>query len=120
MDPAFLIAKDLSPDEKSVFMAQYSSRKKSVAVGVLLACLGIFCWLPGMHKFYTGQIGIGVLYLAGWVLSFILVSVYIGFVGLFFIWAISIIDAFLMGPTIAARNQQIANEIKSEISFMKS
>jgi TM2 domain-containing membrane protein YozV len=119
MEAAFLIAKDLSPDEKVAFQSQYTVRKKSVAIGVLLACTGIFCGLPGLHKFYIGEIKTGIIYLVGTVVSVILTIALIGFLGLIIFWVLCVVDAFNMGPAIACCNEKIAREIKAEIEFMK-
>lgn len=36
--------------------------KKNKVVSIILCCLGFFC-VAGIHKFYEGKIGMGILYL---------------------------------------------------------
>jgi TM2 domain-containing membrane protein YozV len=50
---------DMTDQQKMMFLSQYNSVKKDGTVAVLLALfLGGF----GAHRFYMGQVGIGVLY----------------------------------------------------------
>lgn len=45
---------------RSIFLAQYNSVKKDMVVGVLLS---VFLGHFGIHKFYLGETGWGILYL---------------------------------------------------------
>ena len=61
MDPHItFLMKDMTNDEKMLFLTEYSSERKDVTIGVILALfLGGF----GAHKFYFGQIALGLLLL---------------------------------------------------------
>lgn len=97
-----LLTKDFTPQEKMMFMNEYNSSKKSVTTGVLLA---LFLGGLGVHKFWIGSPGVGILYLL-------------------FCWTlipaiIAIIDACLMGNTIKKYNGRVANEAYQKIMMMR-
>ena len=55
----FMLMQNMTDQQKMMFLSQYNSIKKDPTVAVLLTLfLGGF----GAHRFYMGQIGIGVLY----------------------------------------------------------
>jgi TM2 domain-containing membrane protein YozV len=54
------IVQTIPEQNKSLFMMQYNNSKKDATIGVLLA---LFLGGLGIHKFYLGQSGAGVLYL---------------------------------------------------------
>jgi TM2 domain-containing membrane protein YozV len=88
------IAQQLPQDKQGIFMMQYSNVKKDTTVAVLLA---LFLGGLGVHKFYMGQIGMGVLYLL-------------------FCWTtipawIALIEAFFMGIQVSQHNQHKMVEI---------
>jgi TM2 domain-containing membrane protein YozV len=59
--PELAMMSDMSQQQRVIFMAQYQAVRKDEVVGVLLAVLlGHF----GAHRFYMGEIGLGLLYLA--------------------------------------------------------
>ena len=77
---------------------QLQRKKKSVLTGVLLA---VFLGAYGGHKFYLGQIKIGLLYLV-------------------FFWTlipylIALFEAFNMGKTISNCNYKIALNISENL-----
>jgi TM2 domain-containing membrane protein YozV len=83
------------PDEKQMlFMMQYDNVKKNPQVAVLLAVLlgGV-----GAHKFYMGQMGLGVLYL---LFSWSWVPAIVG-----------VIEAFMISKKVHEYNAQKATEI---------
>ena len=96
------LIKDMSDQQKMIFMSEYNSAKKSTTVGVLLALfLGGF----GAHRFYLNKIVSGVIY------------------ALFF-WTfipaiIALIECFLMSGTVKKYNEAKAIDIsqKVKISF---
>lgn len=76
---------------------------KSMAVAYILwFLLGHF----GAHKFYLGQVGMGVFYLClgvvGWATSWLL----IGFIPLGLLWLLMIIDIFLIPGRVQALNRR--------------
>ncbi|MGL4745121.1 MAG: hypothetical protein ACRCXL_12120 [Dermatophilaceae bacterium] len=58
-----------------------------------LSLLGSF-FLPGLGQFINGHGGKGVLMLAGWIFSFLLMFVLIGFVTAPVVWIWSMVDAY--------------------------
>ena len=97
-----LLTKDFTPQEQIVFASEYNANKKSVTMGVLLALLlgGI-----GVHKFWLGSTGAGLLYL-------------------FFFWTfipalVAIIDACLMGNSVQRYNSRVANNAYQKIMMMR-
>lgn len=55
----FMLMQSMSDQQKMMFLSQYSNIKKDSTVAVLL-CL--FLGGLGAHRFYLGQVGIGVVY----------------------------------------------------------
>lgn len=101
MNVAYLM-KELSSTEKIMFQNEYSANKKSVTTGVLLA---LFVGGLGVHKFWLGSTGLGILYLV-------------------FFWSFipafaAIIDACLMGNTVKNYNLKVANNSYQKIMMMR-
>lgn len=101
--------KELSPSQLQQFMALYPGRKKSVAVGILLA---LFLGLLGIHWFYFGDTNRGIIYLVcgtiGWIL--IIPPIIIG--------VMCIVDACSMGGTVAQANNIAAINLKDELKLL--
>ncbi len=96
------IQKQLSENERNVFSYKFERQKKSVSTYALLAFfLGGF----GAHKFYFGQIGIGVLYAI--------------FVWTFIPSIVALIETFLSGDAVKSKNLKIAQEIYEEIKLLR-
>lgn len=97
-----LLTKDFMPQEKMMFMNEYNSSKKSVTTGVLLA---LFLGGLGIHKFWIGSPGVGVLYLL--------------FCWTFIPAIIAIIDACLMGNAVQKYNGRVANDAYQKVMMMR-
>lgn len=52
----------LSDDDLELFKTIYKARRKDPILFLLLALLGLF-GVAGIHRFFVGHIGIGILYL---------------------------------------------------------
>lgn len=88
------ILQRLPQDKQMLFVMQYNATRKNPTTAVLLA---LFLGGLGIHKFYLGQTGLGILYL-------IFCWTYIpSFIGL--------IEAFTIAGQVAKHNQQKAMEI---------
>lgn len=96
------LTKDFSPQEKIMFMSEYNANKKSVTTGVLLA---LFLGGLGVHKFWLGSAGMGVLYLL--------------FCWTFIPSIVAIIDACLMGNSVKKYNGKVANDAYQKIMMMR-
>ncbi len=88
------ILQRLPQDKQMLFVMQYNATKKNPTTAVLLA---LFLGGLGIHKFYLGQTGLGILYLI-------------------FCWTyipsfIALIEAFTIAGQVAKHNQQKAMEI---------
>ena len=96
------IQKQLSENERNIFSYKFERQKKSVSTYALLAFfLGGF----GAHKFYFGQIGIGVLYAI--------------FIWTFIPSIVALIETFLSGDAVKSKNLKIAQEIHEEIKLLR-
>jgi len=99
--PEMAMMTDMTEQQRMMFLAQYHSVRKDVVVGVLLsALLGHF----GAHRFYMGEVGLGVVYLI-------------------FCWTgiptiLGIIEAFLMPGRVRAYNYAQASMLAQQIRSM--
>src|SRR5258708_28346061 len=53
---------DLTDDQKKSFYMIYSGKRKSAQDMLIFSLIGLFL-VPGLQRFITGQIGMGILYL---------------------------------------------------------
>ena len=88
------IFQQVPSDKQMLFVMQYNSMKKNPTTAVLLA---VFLGGLGVHKFYMGENGLGVLYLV-------------------FCWTyipavIGLIEAFTISGSVAKYNQQKALQV---------
>ncbi len=88
----------MTDHQKMMFLSQYSGIRKDGTVGVLLAFfLGGF----GAHRFYLGQIGMGILYIV--------------FAWTFIPALIALIECFLMSSRVREYNGQHAAVLAMQI-----
>jgi TM2 domain-containing membrane protein YozV len=87
----FIVMQGMSDQQKMMFLSQYNNVKKDSTVAVLL-CL--FLGGLGAHRFYMGQIGMGVLYAV--------------FVWTFIPGLIAFVECFLMSGRVRAYNDSQA------------
>lgn len=88
------IMKQIPDDKQILFMMQYNNTKKNPTTAVLLA---LFLGGVGAHKFYMGDIGMGILYL---LFSWTYIPAIIG-----------LIEAFTISSTAAKYNERKAESI---------
>lgn len=88
------VLQQLPQEKQMLFMMQYNSVKKNPTTAVVLA---LFLGGLGIHKFYLGQTGLGILYL---VFCWTYIPGVVGF-----------IEAFGIAGQVARHNQQKAMEI---------
>ena len=89
---------EMTEQQRLLFMTRYNAEKKDVLAGVLLCFfLGGF----GAHRFYMGQIGLGVLYLI-------------------FFWAViphlvALVECFFMPGRVRRYNQELAYMLAQQV-----
>ena len=99
----FELMKDMNDSQRMLFQGQMISVRKSPAVGVLLTLfLGGF----GAHRFYLGQVGLGIVYL-------------------FFFWTfvpslVAFIEVFFMTGRVLKYNAAKAMEIAGKVRGLQS
>ena len=99
--PEMTLMQGMSEHQRLVFLSQYNAIRKDVVTGVLLAVLlGHF----GIHRFYMGEIGWGILYL-------------------FFCWTgiptiLGFIEAFLMPSRVHEYNVVHASILAAQVRHM--
>jgi TM2 domain-containing membrane protein YozV len=89
-------------------LMQYDAAKKS-AVTAYLLWFFLAGW--GVHRFYLGRVGSGLIMAIIVALSWITVAVGIGFLGLAIIGVWWLIDAFLIPGIVVRANQELANRL---------
>jgi TM2 domain-containing membrane protein YozV len=90
----YILMQNMNDQQRMMFMAQMSQVRKDPIVGVLLAFfLGCF----GAHRFYMGEIGMGVLYIV--------------FCWTFIPGIVAFIECFLMPDRVRRYNEQEAYKI---------
>lgn len=97
-----LYMKDLSDNEKLLFLNEFNNTKKSTAAGVLFA---LFLGGVGAHHYYLGNIGLGITYTI-----------------FFWTWIpalIALIECFLMSGRVKKFNDNKMQEISLKIKSMR-
>jgi TM2 domain-containing membrane protein YozV len=89
---------NMTPEQRAWFYAEYEYSRRDEVIGVLLA---IFLGAFGVHQFYLGRAGLGILYIC---LSWSGLPAIAG-------W----IEAFFMPRRVRNYNAQQANRIASQI-----
>lgn len=97
------LSQQLPQDKQMLFMMQYGNAKKSATVAVLLA---LFLGGIGVHKFYLGQIGLGIVYLL-------------------FCWTtipawIALVEAFFMAVSVSKHNQAKMTQLATYLGLNPS
>lgn len=93
------IASGLPSDKQGIFMMQYQNVRKNPTTALLLALL---LGNVGGHKFYLGQVGLGV--------------VYILFCWTFVPGVIAFIEAFTIAAKVGEYNEQKAVQLSTALS----
>tara|TARA_B100000700_G_scaffold323216_1_gene426495 strand:+ start:1041 stop:1352 length:312 start_codon:yes stop_codon:yes gene_type:complete len=96
------IQKQLSENERNVFNYKFERQKRSVSIYAILA---FFLGGLGAHKFYFGQIALGIIYAL--------------FVWTFIPSIIAFIESILSSKIVASKNFEIAQEIYEEIRLLR-
>jgi len=98
MSMEFAVMQGMTEQQQMIFMAQYNLMRKDVTAAILLAFfLGSF----GAHRFYMGEIGLGVLYVV-------------------FCWTgiphlVALVECFLLPGRVRMYNLQCAAAIADQI-----
>lgn len=93
------IANSLPNDKRSIFMMQYQNVRKDPTTALLLA---LFLGGIGGHKFYLGQVGLGVVYLL--------------FSWTFIPGIVAFIEAFAIAGKVGEYNEQKAIQLSAMLN----
>ncbi len=93
----------MTSEQRLLFQSQYLAAKKDRTVGLLLT---LFLGGVGGHRFYLGQVGLGVAYLV-------------------FCWTlipgiIALVELFLIGKRVDGYNERQATEIAAQVTRLGS
>ena len=102
------LLKDLSESERLAFQTEYQPAKKNSTTAVVLA---LFLGGLGTHRFYMGQVGLGVLYLVGAAATAITIIPISAVVAL--------VDCFLMPGRVRAFNKAEAEAIALKLKALR-
>ncbi|BAU26419.1 TM2 domain-containing membrane protein YozV [Aneurinibacillus soli] len=104
----FSARQGLTTEEQLLISGEFDNKKKSKTLAYLL-WLFLGCW--GAHRFYTGDVGLGVGMIVVWIISFFLLFIPI------IIWVI--VDVFLIGKRVDELNNQIEAQIIAKVRATK-
>jgi TM2 domain-containing membrane protein YozV len=96
-----LMMQGMTSEQRMLFQSHLNTERKHSTVGVLLA---IFLGGAGVHHFYMGRIGLGVLYL---LFCWTLIPAVVG-----------LIEAFLMPGRVAQYNNHRALDIAAKVKML--
>jgi TM2 domain-containing membrane protein YozV len=99
----FMAKSDLSSQELFLVQSEVAKYRKDGTTAVLLA---LFLGGLGAHKFYLGQIGLGVLYLV--------------FCWTFIPAIISLIECFMISGYVTAMNDEIEARVINQVLMMRT
>lgn len=89
---------ELNDSQRLIFLSEFNAQRKNATTAALLA---LFLGGLGAHRFYMGQIGMGMLYL---VFSVTLIPL-----------VVSLVEIFLMSGRVARFNAKLADELVEKI-----
>jgi TM2 domain-containing membrane protein YozV len=96
--PEYSLMQGMTEQQQQIFLGQFNAIRKDVTVGVLLAFfLGSF----GAHRFYLGEMGLGILYF---------VFFWTGIPGL-----VALIECFFMPGRVREYNWVHANLVATQV-----
>lgn len=96
------LLRDLSDQERLMFQNEFNTRRKEVSTAVLLT---VFLGGFGAHRFYLGNTGLGVLYIA--------------FCWTFIPVGVALVELFLMPKRVRRHNSEVATEVVSQIKALR-
>jgi TM2 domain-containing membrane protein YozV len=99
--PEFSYIQGLNDQQRAVYLGQYNANKKDGTVAVLLA---LFLGGVGAHRFYMGEVGLGILYAV-------------------FFWTlipglIAFVEIFLMSGRVSRYNLSLAETLAGQVRLM--
>jgi TM2 domain-containing membrane protein YozV len=92
---------DMTAEQRLLFQSQYGRAQKNRTIGLLLAFfLGSF----GAHRFYLGEVGLGILYAV--------------FFWTFIPGIVALVELFLIGARVDRFNESTAQELAARIRML--
>lgn len=89
-----LLMQGLTDGQRLLFLSEYNQRRKDRTVGLLLT---LFLGGLGIHRFYLGQVGLGLLYLL--------------FCWTFLPVFVSLVELFLIMGRVDRYNERMADDV---------
>lgn len=98
------ILNQLDDDQVTYYLNAYNAQRKDANLTLIFSLVGIFTGIAGLQRFYTGQIGMGILYLFT-----------AGFCGIG-----SIVDAITHKKLTNEYNMRKANEVAHNLHMLSA
>lgn len=112
-----LAMRDLTDDERTLFLAELGGSRKDTTVAVLL-CL--FLGGLGAHRFYLGQTALGILYICCFIPYWLLSMLLFFGIPLIIPFFVLIVEAFLLGGRVRNYNERTAQQIASRLKALRT
>lgn len=112
-----LAMRDLTEEERTLFLAELGGSRKDTTVAVLL-CL--FLGGLGAHRFYLGQSALGILYICCFIPYWLLSMLLFFGIPLIIPFFVLVAEAFLLGGRVRNYNERTAQQIASRLKALRT
>ena len=112
-----LAMRDLTDEERTLFLAELGGSRKDTTVAVLL-CL--FLGGLGAHRFYLGQSLLGILYICCFIPYWLLSMLLFFGIPLIIPFFVLVAEAFLLGGRVRNYNERTAQQIASRLKALRT
>ncbi|MCY4077738.1 MAG: NINE protein [Acidobacteria bacterium] len=112
-----LAMRDLTEEERTLFLAELGGSRKDTTVAVLL-CL--FLGGLGAHRFYLGQTALGILYICCFIPYWLLSMLLFFGIPLIIPFFVLIVEAFLLGGRVRNYNERTAQHIAARLKALRT
>lgn len=112
-----LAMRDLTDEERTLFLAELGGSRKDTTIAVLL-CL--FLGGLGAHCFYLGQSLLGILYICCFIPYWLLSMLLFFGIPLIIPFFVLVAEAFLLGGRVRNYNERTAQQIASRLKALRT